>query len=260
VPDDRLLVSESGIAARADVERLSPSVDAFLVGSSLMASDDVAFAARALVHGPVKICGLTSADDARAAADAGATHAGFVFAADSPRRVADSIRPIVGEAAGRGVKTVGVFREEDSGTVAATANDCGLNAVQLHDGYVDVAGLRSALPAGCEIWSVCGVAEAAEPQRPGTDRTLFDTRLNGRSGGTGKAFDWTLVADRPDLPTSFLAGGIGSSNARAAQQVGAFGIDLSSAVESAPGRKDPEKIAALFDALRPQCRKTVECA
>lgn len=260
VPDDRVLVSESGMGTRADVERLSRSVDAFLVGSSLMASDDIAFAARALVHGPVKICGLTSADDARAAADAGATHAGFVFVAGSARQVEDNITPVVAEATGKGLKAVGVFRVEDAGTVAATANHVGLNAVQLHGGYVDVADLRCALPAGCEIWSACGVGEAAEPQRPEADRTLFDTRLNGRTGGTGQAFDWTLVADRPDLSTAFLAGGIGPPNARAAQQVGAFGIDLSSGVESAPGRKDPQKIAALFGALRPQCRKAAECA
>ena len=259
VPDNVLVISESGIRTRTDVERLSGRVDAFLVGSSLMAADDIGFAARSLVHGPVKICGLTSREDASSVANAGATHAGLIFAEDTPRTVGDAATTIAGHVRKCGVRPVGVFRGQQLEYVAATADACGLEAVQLHDDDIDLIALRALLPQGCEIWAVCGVDNAAEPPRSGADRTLFDTVRNGRSGGTGQPFHWRLVAGRPDLPTAFLAGGIGPQNAHAAQQVGAFGLDACSAVEIAPGRKDATKLEALFAALRPACRRTVAC-
>ena len=101
--------------------------------------------------------------------------------------------------------------------------------------------------ADSEIWAVC--ADGA-PARAGADRTLFDSG----SGGTGAAFDWSLIAGRDDLATGFLAGGIGPANARAASRVGAYGLDVGSAVEATPGEKDPAKVKALFDALRPASR------
>ena len=259
VPDDVIIISESGVRSRGDVERLSTEVDAFLVGSSLMASNDIAFAARSLVHGPVKICGLTKVEDVLAAANAGATHAGFVFAEDSPRKVGRDAAAIAAEARQSGIKSVGVFRDQGHGSVAKTAHACGLDAVQLHRGDPELDKLRTTLPAGCEIWGACGVGENAEPAAAGADRSLFDSQLNGRSGGTGRSFDWTVIAGRPDLSAAFLAGGIGPANARAAQLVGTFGIDIGSAVETEPGQKSPAKLAAVFDTLRPKCRRTVAC-
>jgi indole-3-glycerol phosphate synthase/phosphoribosylanthranilate isomerase len=259
VPDDIILVSESGIRARTDAERLSARVDAFLVGSSLMASDDIAFAARSLVHGPVKICGLTCAEDVAAAGNAGATHAGFIFADDSPRKVGVDAPALAGAGRAHGMKAVGVFRDQDHDTVATVANDCGLDAVQLHGRHDKLEDLRKTLPERCEIWAACDVDESVEHAHHGADRTLFDTSVNGHSGGTGRAFDWGLIAGRRDLGTAFLAGGIRPANARLAQRVGAFGIDVGSGVESEPGRKDPVKLNALFNALRLPCRRTAQC-
>jgi indole-3-glycerol phosphate synthase/phosphoribosylanthranilate isomerase len=93
---------------------------------------------------------------------------------------------------------------------------------------------------------------SAPPVRRGADRSLFDSA----SGGSGEAFDWALVAGREDLPKAFLAGGIGPANARSAAAVGAYGLDVGSRVECAPGLKDPDKVAALFSALRPISRTT----
>jgi indole-3-glycerol phosphate synthase/phosphoribosylanthranilate isomerase len=259
VPDDVILISESGIRARADVERISTTADAFLVGSSLMASGDIALAARSLVHGPAKICGLTRIEEVAAVADSGATHAGFIFAEDSPRRVDVTVMAMVQEARSHGMKAVGVFRDQDHRIIASIADASGLDAVQLHGRNDELQRLRIELPEGCEIWATCGVGEHAEPAPAGADRSLFDTLLGGRSGGTGQQFDWRLVSGRPDLPKAFLAGGIGPSNARAAQRVGAFGLDIGSAIESAPGRKDSSKLAELFDALRLPCRRTATC-
>ena len=260
VPQDRIIVSESGLGARRDVERLGPLVDAFLVGSSLMSAGDVPQAARLLVFGPVKICGLTMAEDVRLAAAAGATHAGFIFVPGTPRRLGSEAAALVAEACSSGLRAVGVFRDQQPSDVSATAHALGLDAVQLHGAEDDLGGLRANFPPDCEIWAVSAVGDSLDPPRAGADRTLFDTRLGASSGGTGRAFDWSRIAGRADLPTAFLAGGIGPHNVRAAQKVGAFGLDIGSSIEAAPGRKEPERLRSLFEALRPDCRQAASCA
>jgi indole-3-glycerol phosphate synthase/phosphoribosylanthranilate isomerase len=258
-PPGPLLVSESGISTRADVERLAPIVDAFLVGSSLMSAEDVGQAARRLVFGSVKICGLTRIEDVREAASAGATHAGFIFVPGTPRAL-DSADALVAQAKALGLRAVGVFRDAPPEEVERSARSLGLDAVQLHGSEEDLAGLRPALPESCEIWALSAVDSMAEPVRSGADRTLFDTRLGDSSGGTGTTFDWSLVAGAPELARAFLAGGIGPENARAAQKIGAYGLDVGSGVEASAGRKDRTKLRALFDALRPDCRQVRSCA
>ncbi len=257
VPAGVLAIAESGIAARNDVERLAPAVDAFLVGSALMAASDTGQAARALVHGRVKLCGLTNAEDIVLAANAGATHAGLIFVPGTPRAVTkERGRELAEVAARHGLKIVGIFRDRPVAELIRIAGETGLDAVQLHgdEGPAEIAGLRAQLPRAVEIWAACPVNSVAAPARSGADRSLFDSAGKGRSGGTGEAFDWSLVAGRDDLPSAFLAGGIGPANARAAAAVGAFGIDVGSRVECAPGIKDPDKVKALFRALRPAAR------
>ena len=246
VPADRVLVSESGVRERADVERLGPRADAFLVGSSLMASDDVPQAARTLVYGRVKVCGVTTPEDAALAAEAGATHVGMIFAKESRRKVADEAAYIAEVAHSKGVRIVGVFQDQETQFVAATADRLGLDAVQLH-GDEEVPLFRGVAQ---EIWAACAVGDELEREREGADRMIYDTQAHGRSGGTGLTFDWNAVAGRPHLASAFLAGGINPANARDAQRVGAYGIDVSSGVEDAPGRKDEEKVRALFESLR----------
>jgi len=246
VPDDVLLVSESGIATRTDVERLASRADAFLVGSSLMAAEDVGEAARALVFGRVKVCGLTRAEDVRAAATAGATHAGLILVPGTPRALTlEQAKPLAELARAQGLKPVGVFRDAPVADVLDAAATLGLAVVQLHgsESVPDVATVRERF--GGEVWT-------AGPDPRGGHRLLFD---HG-AGGTGKAFDWDLVAGHPELPSAFLAGGIGPDNAPAAQATGVYALDVSSRLESAPGIKDHDKLRALFEALRPQDRRT----
>ena len=254
VPPGRTRISESGIGTKQDVERLSPLVDAFLVGSSLMSAEDVGQAARRLVFGAVKVCGLTRAQDVRAAAAAGASHAGVIFVPGTPRAVGSNAAALVAEIRALGLQSVGVFRDQPVTEVAQVADAVELDCVQLHGREPDLPSLRECLPSRCEIWALSGVGQRAEPAREGADRTLFDTRIGPSSGGTGRQFDWSLLAGRADLPTAFLGGGIGPANARAAQRIGTFGLDVGSSVEAAPGRKDPERLASLFAELRPHCR------
>jgi indole-3-glycerol phosphate synthase/phosphoribosylanthranilate isomerase len=260
VPPDRLVVAESGIESRADVERLSGHADAFLVGSSLMRSDDPALAARALAYGRVKVCGITSAEDLALASDMGASYAGLIMVPGTPRAVTHAeVEAVV--AAVPHLKRVGVFRNEKVMQVAMSAQALGLSAVQLHGdedaGYI--RALRSMLPESCEIWAASAVTERDVPEpRLGADRTLFDTTANGRSGGTGRVFDWSRLAGRKEVGEGLLAGGLTAGNARAAAQVGAYALDVASGVEAAPGLKDPDKMQAFFNALRLPVRKEVE--
>ncbi|MFL6861381.1 MAG: bifunctional indole-3-glycerol-phosphate synthase TrpC/phosphoribosylanthranilate isomerase TrpF [Allosphingosinicella sp.] len=259
VPSDRILVAESGIAGRADVERLAPHADAFLVGSALMRAPDPALAARALAFGRVKVCGLTTPADAEAAAASGASYAGLVMVPDTPRAVTVGRAERI--AAAVALPLVGVFRNEAPREVAEAALRLGLAAVQLHgeeDGAY-IAALRSLLPEAVEIWAAGAVADSVPPPRPGADRILFDTMVGGRSGGTGATFDWARLAGRAELSEAILAGGLNPGNAAAAARVGAYALDVGSGVEAMPGRKDEAKLAAFFEALRVPCRERASC-
>ena len=253
---DRLLISESGIASRADVERLSSTVDAFLVGSSLMRASEPAQAARELIFGRTKLCGLNSGEPLCAARPA--AFAGFVFVPGSPRHVtAAEAAPLAGIVRKSGMLPVGVFRDAPQQTVVDIATLLNLHAVQLH-GREDVEyvrSLRRELPQ-CEIWTALSVGREPLASRGG-NRLVFDNA----DGGSGRCFDWSLVERHPDLPRAIVAGGIGPHNARSARVLGAYAIDIGSAVDLYPGRKSPEKIAALFDALRPGSRQRLRaCA
>lgn len=254
---DHLLVSESGISTRADVDRLAGQVDGFLIGSSLMRARDPAQAARALVFGRVKLCGLNRAADI----DAGkaAAFAGFVFVPGTPRRIsAEQAAPLVGQARQLGMLGVGVFRDAPRDVVADLAALLNLSAVQLHgredEAYIEA--LRRELPALCEIWTAVSVGHDPRPRRGG-HRLLLDNP----QGGSGRAFDWGLLDAFPRLDQAIIAGGIGPENVREAASLGAFAIDCGSALDEAPGVKSHERIAHLFEALRPAGRSELRaCA
>jgi len=251
---DRILISESGISTRADVQRLAPLADGFLVGSSLMQAADPADAARDLVFGRVKLCGLNRPEDFGHAH--AASHVGLIFVPGSPRAVsmAEAL-PL----AHLHPNVVGVFRNAPVGDVADAATMLGLAAVQLH-GDEDAAYLRALarrLPRKCEIWKAVGVGREPPGTCDAADRLVFD---NG-AGGTGQSFDWTLVRAHPALSRAIVAGGIGAHNATAAQRLGGYAIDVGSALDEQAGVKSPAKIAALFDALRPTGRQRLRaCA
>lgn len=255
IPSDRVVISESGITHRAQVAALRHHAKGFLVGSSLMTEPDLEAAVRKLVLGQNKVCGLTRAEDAAAAHQAGAVYGGLIFVAKSPRYVdIPAARALM---AGAPLNYVGVFRNAQPATLAKTVEALGLAAVQLH-GEEDAAyieSLRPLLPAGCQIWKAIGVSLGKESGEPlpsldyPADRLLLDTKVGSQSGGTGEAFDWTLLAGL-DKSRLMLAGGLNPDNALQAAQVGCLGLDFNSGVESAPGRKDASKLEAAFAALR----------
>lgn len=255
VPDDRLLISESGIASRADVARLGRCVDGFLVGSSLMGAGDVHGAARALAFGRVKVCGLRRPEDVAALPALGAAYAGFVFVPETPRWVplADAEKYVQ---TAWSCPRVGVFRGASAAEIAAHVAAFGLRAVQLHGEPPPVDALRAALPSSVEIWQVVDGATAdLDALLPaGIDRYVLDTG----AGGSGISWDHARISVHPARDAFIVAGGISAENARAAYGDGVFALDASSRLESAVGCKDREKIVALIDALREPSRRGIQ--
>jgi len=254
---DRLLVTESGIDGRTDVNRLSGHVNGCLIGSALMRAPRPAQAARDLVFSRVKLCGLSNSEDVRSGR--ASSFAGFVFVPTSPRHLtAEQAAPLAGLARCFGMLPTGVFQDAPLSVVADIATLLNLHAVQLH-GAEDieyVRSLRRQLPSDCEIWTAVNV-DSGRLARRGGDRILFDS---GR-GGTGRSFDWERIRAHPDLSKGLVAGGIGPRNVRAATEIGAFAVDVGSALDVMPGLKSPVKIRSLFDELRHSCREQLRaCA
>ena len=245
IPTDRLVIAESGINSREDVLALRAHADAFLVGSALMRAAELDAVVRGLVYGRTKVCGLTRAEDALAACQAGATHGGLIFAASSPRRV--DLAGARGTLRGAPLEWVGVYANEEPERIAADARDLRLSAVQLHgdEAPASVARLRTLLPAGCQVWKAVRVRERV-PLRSeyGADRVLVD------GPAASQSFDWTLLAGYAERAEVVLAGGLSPGNVAGAAALGTFALDVSSGVEAAPGRKDPDRLREFFAARR----------
>ncbi|MET3067133.1 bifunctional indole-3-glycerol-phosphate synthase TrpC/phosphoribosylanthranilate isomerase TrpF [Atlantibacter hermannii] len=240
------VISESGINSYAQVRELSHFASGFLIGSALMGQDDLNAAVRSVLLGENKVCGLTRPEDASAAYEAGAIFGGLIFAASSPRVVTPEQAQAV--MAGAPLRYVGVFRDNPVQDVVTLAETLSLSAVQLHgsedQSYINT--LRAALPESVAIWKALSVAHSL-PVRDlhYVDRYVFD---NGQ-GGSGQRFDWSLLKGQ-DLDNVLLAGGLAADNCVEAAKLGCRGLDFNSGVESAPGIKDSNKLAAVFKTLR----------
>lgn len=199
----------------------------------------------------VKVCGLTVPREAAACAELGAWAVGVVFAPESTRRVDVATAAEVLAALPGHVRRVGVFVDATVGELVEAARGCGLTHVQLH-GATDVAAARAAtgLPVILGI-PFDGPAASAMADASAADLVLFDASVPGRHGGTGTTLDWdALAAGRPRRAFG-LAGGLSPSNVGdAVRRVQPSFVDVSSGVESAPGRKDPVLVRRFMEAVR----------
>jgi phosphoribosylanthranilate isomerase len=195
----------------------------------------------------VKICGITSEEDALLAVAMGADAVGFVFA-PSPRQMSPNAVHAIVRRLPPEVLTVGLFRDERAQRVVEIINRAGLKAAQLHGhesredcGYVSVR-----VPLVIKAFAA-GDSRLARAGEYGATIILLDAP----SPGTGKVFDWRLAEGAPKGRRIVLAGGLDAANvADAIRTVHPWGVDVSTGVEASPGKKDPSKIRAFVQAAR----------
>ncbi len=206
----------------------------------------------------VKICGITSEGDAALAVDAGADAIGFVFWPRSARKVSPERAAAIARELPDAVLRVGVFVDAPAEEMTRVADAVGLDLLQLHgeEPPAALAGLPRPVLKAIRVGPGFSRDEALRYVANAAG-ILVDTRLAGeeRRGGTGAAFDWSLVKGLAErVPFLVLAGGLGPSNvAEAIRAVRPHAVDVSSGVEAGPGRKDPEKVRAFVDAARSAC-------
>ena len=201
----------------------------------------------------IKICGTTNLDDARLAADLGAWAVGLIFVPDTPRVVSEADAAEIVAALRRRVELVGVFVNAELDRVAAVADGVGLTMLQLHGDEGPAYCAEAARRTGCKVIKAARVRTRAdlvalEPAH--TDFHLLDAHVEGKHGGTGETWDWDLLAQRRTDTPLVVSGGLTPENVGAAiSATRPYAVDVVSGVEAQPGRKDPEKLEAFFDAV-----------
>jgi len=192
----------------------------------------------------IKVCGITNAEDARAAIDDGATAIGFNFYPRSPRYIAPETAAAIDT---RGVRRIGVFVNESPARIAEIARIAALDTAQLHGDESP-----SDYPAQLSVWKAARVA-AGFSLAPYTgapaEALLLDGPAGELYGGTGVAFDWSVAAVTG--LRIILAGGLDAENvARAVAVAHPWGVDACSRIESSPGIKDHNKMRLYLKAAR----------
>lgn len=278
LPEGSVVVSESGIRNNATVRALGGHSNGFLVGSQLTSTPDIDRAARELVYGHNKACGLTTWSAAQAARAAGAVYGGLVFEEASPRNVSrETAEDIIAHEPD--LDYVAVSRRTEGWAELAAID--GVEALQLHAPYqgsieaefeyihavvqeVRDSGIAVASSkdedldfgaekeSGLQIWRAVSMTHADGPalaQALIADKAVDRVVLDSGDGGTGTSFDWSTVPESV-LSSALLAGGIGPDNAEEALRVGTLGLDLNSGLETFKGVKDTGLIARTFATIR----------
>ncbi|WP_185967166.1 MULTISPECIES: bifunctional indole-3-glycerol-phosphate synthase TrpC/phosphoribosylanthranilate isomerase TrpF [unclassified Corynebacterium] len=268
IPDNALIVAESGIRDVHTVRSIRSHSHGFLVGSHLTGQEDIDSAARELIYGSNKVCGLQTPAAASAARAMGAVYGGLIFHKPSPRSVShETAKKIVtGEPHLRYV-AITTLTNNFTDFLNQT-QELKLSALQLHAPYqgsleaelnlIDQArtAIRSS-GAHIELWRAVSMTHAEQPEE--LARNLMENVdklvLDAGNGGTGMSFDWSRIPH--EIKTkSLLAGGIGTKNIEEALRVNCLGVDINSGVEYPQtaqkwaGQKDSAQLREIFAKIR----------
>ncbi|CAG4923146.1 MULTISPECIES: phosphoribosylanthranilate isomerase [Acidithrix] len=191
----------------------------------------------------IKICGITNEEDALLAVALGADALGFIFA-PSPRMVSVNVARDIIKRLPSEILTIGVFVNEDPDELVRIVHSVGLGGAQLHgnESVETVLSLRLRLNYLIKALPADGMSIRSFFRYP-VDALLVDSA----QPGSGKAFDWSIIEAEHMPKRIILAGGLNSENVREAiTTVRPYGVDVSSGVESAPGKKDPVALRAFI--------------
>lgn len=202
----------------------------------------------------VKICGITNAFDAQVAVSAGADALGFIFYSQSPRFVDPGVAKPIISALPPFVLPIGVFVNAEPKMVRDIMEECGLALAQLHGNETPAfcESLQRPVLRGIRLRDRGTFLAMAEYMgRAGVRGFVVDAFSETAYGGTGETSDWDLAAEAARAAPILLAGGLRPENVREAiQKVQPYGVDVSSGVESSPGKKDPAKVQAFIKAAK----------
>jgi phosphoribosylanthranilate isomerase len=199
----------------------------------------------------VKICGITSVEDAEEAVEAGANAIGLMFYSGSPRHVTEQAAQKIERGLPPFILRVGVFADQPAEEVFSAMHTCGLNILQFHGSetpeYCRQFGMMT-----MKAFRIKNAESLLEIPKYQTDAYLLDSYVRGKAGGTGEKFNWELAVEAAKFGKPiFLAGGLTPDNVSfAVQTVKPFGVDVSSGVEFSPGKKDPKKMRDFVAAVR----------
>ncbi len=189
----------------------------------------------------VKICGNTNSADAIKARELGADFLGFIFCESKRRITPDQAKEII-SAVGKFDQFVGVFANQPKEEVEAIATRLGIKWLQFH-GDETARYCQFFMDRHFHVIKTFRIKDLMSLKRLGeydVSAFLFDAYLRGELGGTGKTFDWSLIAEKPYIREKlFLAGGLTVQNLETAlKQISPYAVDVASGVEKSPGIKD----------------------
>lgn len=198
----------------------------------------------------VKVCGMTSLEDAQYAVECGADAVGFIFYKKSPRAVTAKQAKSITAKLPPFVQRVGVFVNETAEVIERTVKTCGLDVVQLH-GDESPAFCKRIAGKVVKAIRVKDAASVNDLSHYAVDAFLLDAYKEGEWGGTGERFNWNLVKQARKHGPVILAGGLDPANvAEGIRRCRPYGVDVCSGVESKPGKKNLKKVRAFIEAVR----------
>jgi len=198
----------------------------------------------------IKICGITNMDDALLASEYGADALGFIFVKKSPRYIDPITAQKIIQELPPFITSVGVVADAAHNEVIELIETTGIRCVQFHGNELpeQLAGFPVPVYKSFRVNKGFNLQTLSHYK---VQAFLLDTYIEGIPGGTGKTFDWKIAADAKAYGSIILAGGLTPENITdAIKIVQPYAVDINSGIESAPGKKDKDKLDKLFKIMR----------